>query len=128
MNQTDFAAVGGVGRKSQFNYEEDERQPDAAYLAAISAVGADVLYILTGSRETPPPEVLAPDERYLLERYRGSPQSLRDAALRVLLGGEPPSAGRSKFSVTKNHGQVVEGGMVNTGPITFGSGKGSGKK
>ncbi|WP_080762412.1 helix-turn-helix domain-containing protein [Chromobacterium violaceum] len=51
LNQTDFAALGGVGRKSQFNYEESERQPDAAYLAAISVAGADVLYILTGQRQ-----------------------------------------------------------------------------
>lgn len=50
-NQTDFAAIGGVGRKSQFNYEEGERQPDAAYLAAAAAVGVDVLYILTGQRQ-----------------------------------------------------------------------------
>ncbi|MDF0606651.1 helix-turn-helix transcriptional regulator [Neisseriaceae bacterium TC5R-5] len=51
FNQTDFAAIGGVGRKSQFNYEEGERQPDAAYLAAISTTGADVQYILTGQRQ-----------------------------------------------------------------------------
>jgi transcriptional regulator with XRE-family HTH domain len=50
MNQTDFAARGGVGRASQVNYETDRRSPDADYLAAISALGVDVQYIVTGER------------------------------------------------------------------------------
>jgi phage repressor protein C with HTH and peptisase S24 domain len=51
MSQTEFAAVAGVGKQSQINYESGKRQPDAAYLSAISGIGADVLYILTGRRE-----------------------------------------------------------------------------
>lgn len=51
MSQTEFAAVAGVGKQSQINYEGEKRQPDAAYLAAIAEIGADVLYILTGRRE-----------------------------------------------------------------------------
>lgn len=51
LNQTDFAKIGGVGRKSQFNYEENERSPDAEYLAAIAAEGADIQYIVTGIRK-----------------------------------------------------------------------------
>lgn len=48
MNQTDFGAIGGVSRRTQSNYESGERSPDADYLAAIAAIGADVTYILTG--------------------------------------------------------------------------------
>lgn len=50
FNQTDFAALAGSTRKTQFNYESGERTPDAAYLAAISAAGADVSYLVTGKR------------------------------------------------------------------------------
>jgi transcriptional regulator with XRE-family HTH domain len=50
LSQTQFADLAGVGRKSQYNYEEEERYPDAPYLAAIAAAGADVLYIITGMR------------------------------------------------------------------------------
>ncbi|WP_228488011.1 hypothetical protein [Rhodocyclus gracilis] len=50
MSQTDFGELGGVSRKSQFNYEDGGRLPDAAYLSAIASAGADVLYILTGMR------------------------------------------------------------------------------
>lgn len=70
LNQTDFAAIGGVGRKSQFNYEDDERRADTAYLAAIAAAGADVRYIITGERDAPPPEVLSTAEQMLVENFR----------------------------------------------------------
>lgn len=116
FNQTDFAAIGGVGRKSQFNYEDDERRPDAAYLAAIAAAGADIRYIVTGERDGPPPEVLSTDERYLLERYRASPAPLRDAALRVLLGGDPPKSRRGQTII---HGNVGPRMGDNHAPMTI---------
>ena len=119
FNQTDFAAIGGVGRKSQFNYEDDERKPDADYLAAIATTGADVRYIITGDRDAPAPEVLSADERYLLDRFRSSPQPLKDAALRVLLGGE--AAGSRIHIGGKVQGQVVDGGLVQNGPVNIGS-------
>jgi transcriptional regulator with XRE-family HTH domain len=50
LSQTAFGEIGGVQKRAQINYEAGERQPDAAYLAAIAAAGADVLYILTGQR------------------------------------------------------------------------------
>lgn len=50
FNQSDFAAIGEATRKTQYNYECGERPPDGGYLAAIAAIGADVLYILTGTR------------------------------------------------------------------------------
>lgn len=50
FNQTDFAALGGMGRKTQFDYESGSRAPDGGYLIAIAAAGADVQYILTGVR------------------------------------------------------------------------------
>lgn len=51
LSQSDFADVGGAHRKSQGNYESGERFPDAQYLSAISAAGADVQYIVTGQRQ-----------------------------------------------------------------------------
>ncbi|MGS0741677.1 helix-turn-helix domain-containing protein [Glaciimonas sp. GG7] len=50
MNQTNFAALAGVGRKTQFSYEHCARTPDANYLAAVAKAGADVGYIITGTR------------------------------------------------------------------------------
>jgi len=39
LNQDDLAAAGGVKRRAQINYEQDERSPDAEYLAGVAAVG-----------------------------------------------------------------------------------------
>lgn len=50
LSQTAFAAHGNVGKHSQINYESGKRHPDSNYLIAISALGADVNYILTGQR------------------------------------------------------------------------------
>lgn len=49
LGQQEMAEKCGVTMRSQRNYEKGERQPDAAYLAAFTAIGGDVLYLLTGS-------------------------------------------------------------------------------
>lgn len=73
LNQDEFAALGGVKRRAQSTYETDERVPDAAYLAAIAAAGADVGYILTGVRkiEDVPAACYAVDQRAkaLIDNY-----------------------------------------------------------
>ena len=53
LNQTDFAAIGGVSKKTQIDYEKNATSPVATYMSAIAAAGADVLYILTGQRSAP---------------------------------------------------------------------------
>lgn len=68
-NQTEFGALGGVLMGAQINYEQDKRQPDAAYLSSIAANGADVLYILTGQRSLCDND-LSPDEAALLDNFR----------------------------------------------------------
>ncbi|WP_184415190.1 XRE family transcriptional regulator [Rhodocyclus tenuis] len=50
LNQADFSAVAGTTKKSQIGYEKDVVAPDAAYLAAIAAAGADIRFIVTGQR------------------------------------------------------------------------------
>ena len=116
FNQTDFAAIGGVGRKSQFNYEEDERQPDAVYLSAIHGAGADVQYIVTGIRSD---MALTPDERDLLALFRAASLTGKAAAIGALQGAV--GGGGPKISVGGSfHGQVVEGGQVIRGELNIG--------
>lgn len=50
LSQEAFANKAGVHRRTQVNYEADERRPDADYLAAIAGFGADIAYIVTGGR------------------------------------------------------------------------------
>lgn len=69
-NQTDFAAIAGVAKTSQFNYEKGERSPDAEYLAATAAIGLDVLYVVTGVRTPTAVEGFSAEEADLVARYR----------------------------------------------------------
>jgi transcriptional regulator with XRE-family HTH domain len=69
FNQADFAAVGGVAKTSQFNYEKGDRSPDAEYLARVLGAGADILYIVSG-RRVPGDTSLDPAEALLVSRYR----------------------------------------------------------
>ena len=59
-SQAVFAAKLGQSRKSQIRYEAGDRTPDGDYLAAASAIGVDILYVLTGVRADPSWRVTAP--------------------------------------------------------------------
>ena len=56
LGQQELADKCGVTMRSQRNYEKGERQPDAAYLAAFTALHGDVLYVLTGQQPQAVPE------------------------------------------------------------------------
>lgn len=83
LNQAEMAALGGVAKTSQFNYEKGERSPDAAYLVAVEAAGVDVLYVLTGKRTPAPTSSLSDAELALLQRYRSMPSENRATLERV---------------------------------------------
>lgn len=50
FSQEAFGDFAGVGKHSQIRYEKGERSPDGDYFSSIHALGADVLYIITGHR------------------------------------------------------------------------------
>lgn len=50
LNQTDFAALAGVTKKTQMLYEAGERVPDTNYMAALGQAGADLYFIITGQK------------------------------------------------------------------------------
>lgn len=52
LNQTEFAAAGGVVLRTYVNYEKKGHPlPDVNFLQGIHNAGADVMYILTGVRQ-----------------------------------------------------------------------------
>jgi transcriptional regulator with XRE-family HTH domain len=114
LNQTEFADFGGVQKRAQVNYEADERQPDAGYLAAIAAKGADVLWIITGQREYTPPPALSAEEQTLLAYFRQASSEVRRAALGALLGAAAPAPGRSATQVFHGNvrGEVIAGDKI----------------
>ncbi|WP_411959630.1 helix-turn-helix domain-containing protein [Pseudomonas sp. s4] len=76
-NQADFAAIAGVAKTSQFNYEKGERSPDAAYLAAVAEKGVDVLYVVTGVRSPQPTDSITADEAGFVHLLRAMDESDR---------------------------------------------------
>ena len=50
LSQGEFAALLEIHRNTQARYERGEREPDTAYLSALSKAGVDIGYVLTGNR------------------------------------------------------------------------------
>lgn len=83
-------------------------------MAAIAAAGADVLYILTGSRAGPAPLVLTAEELTLLDYFRDASKEVRRAALGALLGASAPAGAvggtHSQHSTGANAVQIGSAG------------------
>lgn len=124
LSQTVVGEIAGVTKMSQINYEKDARAPDAAYLAAIAAAGADVQYILTGQRSAPALraeeeragytlEIVSPAERRALEALRAS-------------GALQPSTIHQ--TITAPAGQVSAGTHINQSQGSVNVGQSGGKR
>jgi transcriptional regulator with XRE-family HTH domain len=50
LKQAEFAALGGVQKHAQFQYEKGMRRPNSDYLSAITTAGVDAHYLLTGEK------------------------------------------------------------------------------
>lgn len=112
FTQPAFAGLAETTKKSQIDYEKNLTQPKAGYLEVIAKVGADVQYIVTGTRST---AALAPDEIELLEKYRSAPIAVKAAAIAALIGGSAP-AKAPRYTVDFGNatiGQSAAGNIVN---------------
>lgn len=88
FNQPDFAALAGKVKKTLIDYEKGVTSPDAKFLAAIAAAGADVQYILTGIRSGnaaahPGYTVLRPDQAALLDNLEHCTKEDQEAIKRI---------------------------------------------
>jgi len=69
LSQREFGETGGIEANTQGKYENEKRLPKADYLAAISAMGVDVLYVLTGRAASTITD-LSISESMVLTNYR----------------------------------------------------------
>lgn len=111
-SQTAFGALLGKVKQTVIDWESGKSFPNAAFLAAIAAAGADVQYILTGRKSVPAlcveqeragyvVEVLSPAEAQALATLRAS----------GVLGGV-------SVNISSNAGQaagIIQGDMNGTG-------------
>src|SRR5689334_8167109 len=72
LSQEELAAVGGLRKQAQLNYESGTRSPDASYLLALESAGVDIVYVLTGRRVVTDSAavILDEDEQEILRKYR----------------------------------------------------------
>ena len=113
LTQRQAATLCGVQAETWSRYESGKLSPGSEVLAALASAGADVQYILIGVRGA----VLAVDEQLMVDRYRLSTQPLRDAALRVLLGGSEITGAKQVFQ--GDVGSAHEGGSVFNQPVSI---------
>lgn len=125
FNQTAFGAIGGVQKQAQLKYEKNERSPDAGYLAAISKVGADVQYIVTG---VSCPTALSDEESEVVSRFRKAPLAVKMATLAGLAAGAEAPSKAAKQVFHGSVGQVVEGSLTNETGVSFNFGVGKTKE
>lgn len=84
FSQTDFAALAGASKNSQYNYEKSERTPDAAYLAAVAEKGVDILYVVTGTATPQVVEGFTAAENKLVNQFRALPEPDKAAVQRIV--------------------------------------------
>lgn len=83
FSQTEFAAVAGASKNSQYNYEKGDRSPDADYLAAVAERGVDILYVVTGERKRQAAESISDGASEFLQVYEQVDPGDRQVLLRM---------------------------------------------
>ena len=105
LTQEVFATAAGVKRRTLIDWEKGISSPTVVQLAVLAGIGLDALYVLTGQRMT---EMLSPDEAELLERYRSSPQNLKEAS-RLILSTGAVSGSMSNVKIKKAKNSRIAG-------------------
>lgn len=118
LSQERFAAVGGVQKRAQINYEAGERSPDAKYLENISVLGVNLVYVLTGQRKEAATPAITADEMQLVMYYREAQPAVRKAAVAALLSAAPTDKPKAGISIQENKGTVADT-ITNNAPVTF---------
>ena len=106
LTQEAFAAIGGVKKLAQINYEQGKTLPDAGYMVALAAIGVDLSYVMLG---VPASNALTDDENELLAGYRRLDLRGKARVLGVVEGiGEPVATPPSR-TVERNTQMVFHG-------------------
>jgi transcriptional regulator with XRE-family HTH domain len=81
LSQRVFGHIGGVEANAQSKYESGQRIPKADYLAALAAIGVDVVFVITGLRS--PVDDISLDEQKMMTNFRSLQREDQDAISRV---------------------------------------------
>lgn len=81
LNQSQFAAVAGIRRMAQGQYEHESHSPTVRYLAAVASTGIDLHYVLFGSRAIASSQEKRDAERQVFELIEQYAQQQPDGRL-----------------------------------------------
>jgi DNA-binding transcriptional regulator YiaG len=113
LTQSAVADCVGASKRTVQHWESGASAPTAGDLAAMSLLGFDVRWVVTGSRDYEPPEPLSPEEQVMLLHWRAASRDTRNAALGALVGATAAQGTKQVF-----HGPV--------GGVSSGRGVGAG--
>ncbi|MBH2976835.1 helix-turn-helix domain-containing protein [Serratia marcescens] len=84
LTQQGMADAIGVAKRTFIDWEKDRTSPTAVQLSALSDIGVDVLYVVTGMRSKPvvSPNV-SPEKKELMDAFDGMTPEQRRAILEV---------------------------------------------
>ncbi|SFU85657.1 Helix-turn-helix domain-containing protein [Paenacidovorax caeni] len=122
LSQPKFAELAGTTKQTLFSWESGRTAPDGFQMAAFSAAGVDVLYVLTGERSGAHPAHDAA-EQVLLDSYRRCSAQARQHLIQtaaLLAAGLPPApAKKSAAAAGSGGGQSVVGdNAIQIGSVT----------
>lgn len=112
LSQERFGKLVGASRDSQANYEWGLQRPDSAYFENIAAAGADVLYILTGTRTISEAALEADLKRY------GDAWEVLELALKRSNRNMSPEKKRKAAEALFRASKAQMAGVVNPRPLT----------
>ena len=85
ITQPVFAEAAGAKKRTLIDWEKGISSPTAVQLSALSEIGVDVMYVLTGQRVAPVQPALSRREAALVDNYRHCAQEDQQAIDRVAL-------------------------------------------
>lgn len=78
LTQEAWGAIASAARRTVSDWEKGVSSPNTVQLSALSDIGLDVLYVVTGARSAVL-QGLTPEETALLDNFRHSPPAARQA-------------------------------------------------
>jgi transcriptional regulator with XRE-family HTH domain len=87
LNQPDFAAIAGASKRTVIEWEKGSTSPSSVQLSALSGVGVDIVYVVTGARQGSENENQSPNRSALtglidVDRMVRIVEALEDVASR----------------------------------------------
>lgn len=116
LSQKALAAILEKTSMTQIKYEAEETRPDAAYFLGLDKLGADIYFIITGTRSE---NKLADDERELIKGYRDLDIRGKTGVL-ALIGGMNPAQPAPQNVFHGGVGQVVQSDITTPQTFNFG--------